>query len=74
MENKRGKSGKMKSKIVRGDTLETLKSLKGSSIDMGVTSPPYNKGEKNKGWLVNAVKYKAARDSFKETEYQKKPD
>jgi len=29
-------------------------------VDLGITSPPYNKKEKNKGWLVNSVKYDAA--------------
>ena len=58
-------------KVVCGDAFETLKGLKDCSMDMGVTSPPYNKGEKNKGWLVNAVKYDAAKDSVKESDYQK---
>ena len=29
--------------IILGDTLQTLKIMESDSIDMGVTSPPYNK-------------------------------
>lgn len=37
---------------------------------MGVTSPPYNKGENKKGWLVNHVKYNGASDKKNEEDYQ----
>lgn len=58
-------------KIICGDTLETLKNIESDSIDMGVTSPPYNKlGKKNKGWLVNDVNYQSFNDSMPENEYQ----
>ncbi|MEK7448851.1 MAG: hypothetical protein AAB019_05135 [Planctomycetota bacterium] len=43
--------------IILGDALETLKKIDDDFIDVGVTSPPYNKGEKDKGWLVDRVKY-----------------
>ena len=34
--------------IINGDTLEELKKLPSNFVDMGITSPPYNKGEKQK--------------------------
>lgn len=57
-------------KIILGDTLEILKKIDSNSIDLGVTSPPYNKGEKNKGWLVKNVKYDNGIDNFPEDFYQ----
>lgn len=57
--------------IVCGDTLKTLQSIEDNSIDMGITSPPYNKlGKKNKGWLVKDVNYQIFNDSMPENEYQ----
>lgn len=57
--------------IILGDTLEVLKTLESNSVDMGVTSPPYNKlGKKNKGWLVKDVKYQEFNDSMPEDLYQ----
>jgi modification methylase len=58
-------------KIYIGDVLEVLKSLPDNSIDLAITSPPYNKGENKKGWLVGNVKYKGVSDKMKEEEYQK---
>jgi len=58
-------------KIFCGDTLTILKSLPDEIIDVGVTSPPYNKGENKKGWLVANVKYKGASDKLPEDLYQK---
>lgn len=57
-------------KILLGDALEVLKKIDSDFIDLGVTSPPYNKGEKNKGWLVKNVKYDKASDNIDEQEYQ----
>ena len=57
-------------KIIQGDALEVLKRLPSDSIDMGVTSPPYNKGENKKGWLVKNVKYSNASDKLPEDKYQ----
>lgn len=57
-------------KIICGDTLEILKKIPSDSIDLGVTSPPYNKGEKHKGWLVKNVKYDKYSDKKSEDEYQ----
>lgn len=56
--------------ILLGDTVEVLKQLPSDSIDLGVTSPPYNKGEKNKGWLVKNVKYNSVNDCIREEYYQ----
>jgi modification methylase len=58
-------------KVIRGDALEILKKIPDNTIDMGVTSPPYNKRENKKGWLVNKVIYKGATDNLPEDEYQK---
>ena len=56
--------------IILGDTLETLKKIDDDFVDVGVTSPPYNKGEKDKGWLVDRVKYHNVPDIKDEKEYQ----
>lgn len=57
-------------KIIQGDALDTLKNIDDNFIDLGITSPPYNKGEKNKGWLVKNVKYNIASDNIPEELYQ----
>lgn len=57
-------------KIVCGDVLEVLKTFPDNCIDVGITSPPYNKGEKHKGWLVNNVKYHKTSDKLPEKEYR----
>ncbi|MCL2598750.1 MAG: site-specific DNA-methyltransferase [Firmicutes bacterium] len=58
------------SRIMQGDALTMLKTLPANSIDTGVTSPPYNKGEKNKGWLVKNVLYDSVGDKMDEQDYQ----
>jgi len=58
-------------KVICGDALETLKKLPSNSIDMGITSPPYNKRENKKGWLVDKVVYTGATDNLPEEEYQR---
>lgn len=58
-------------KIIQGDTLSILKILPDEVVDIGVTSPPYNKGENKKGWLVTNVKYAGATDKLPEELYQK---
>lgn len=58
-------------KIIHGDALTVLKSLPDELVDVGVTSPPYNKGENKKGWLVKNVKYSGATDKLPENEYQR---
>jgi modification methylase len=57
-------------KIFCGDALTILKDLPSEIVDVGVTSPPYNKGENKKGWLVGNVKYEGASDKLPEDEYQ----
>ena len=57
-------------KVLQGDVLEVLRQLPDESVDVGVTSPPYNKGEGQKGWLVDRVKYQGATDKRSEAEYQ----
>lgn len=54
-----------------GDALKLLQKIEAESIDVGVTSPPYNKQENKKGWLVKNVKYAGASDKKDEETYQK---
>lgn len=62
--------GEYLNKIIKGDTLRVLKTLPDGTIDMGVTSPPYNKGENKKGWLVTNVRYSGTTDKLPEHVYQ----
>lgn len=57
--------------IIQGDAFTVLKEIDSNFIDVGVTSPPYNKGEKHKGWLVKNVTYNYSSDNLPESEYQK---
>lgn len=57
-------------KIIEGDTLQVLKQLPDNIIDLSITSPPYNKQEKHKGWLVKNVKYDNYKDVKNEEEYR----
>jgi len=57
-------------KIFQGDALTVLKGLPDKIVDVGVTSPPYNKGENKKGWLVKNVKYAGVSDKINENKYQ----
>ncbi|WP_297681465.1 DNA methyltransferase [Helicobacter sp.] len=56
--------------LICGDTLNELKKLEDNSVDVGVTSPPYNKQENKKGWLVKNVLYDNTCDKLSEEEYQ----
>lgn len=56
--------------IYADDTLVILNKLPSDTIDVGVTSPPYNKGENKKGWLVKNVKYAKTSDKLPELDYQ----
>ncbi|MFN7065183.1 MAG: DNA-methyltransferase [Aquificaceae bacterium] len=58
-------------RVICGDVLEVLRDLPSDSVDIGITSPPYNKGENKKGWLVKNVKYAGASDNLPEEEYQR---
>ena len=53
------------------DCLEGMKLLDDNSIDLIVTSPPYNKHRKNGGRLVKAVDYDEYVDDLDEEQYQK---
>lgn len=56
--------------LIAGDTLEILRQMPADIVNVGVTSPPYNKQEKQKGWLVKNVVYDTYKDAVPETEYQ----
>ncbi|MBD5164701.1 site-specific DNA-methyltransferase [Helicobacter sp.] len=56
--------------LICGEVLCELKKLESDSIDMGITSPPYNKQENKKGWLVKNVKYDTISDKKDEATYQ----
>lgn len=58
-------------KVICADALTFLRSLPANLADMGVTSPPYNKGENKIGWLVANVKYSGVSDRMPEDLYQK---
>ena len=60
----------MKSQLLCGNTLDVLTGLDADIVDVGITSPPYNKQEKQKGWLVKNVVYDTFRDVVPEQEYQ----
>ena len=57
-------------KILQGNTIDKLREIPSDSVHLGITSPPYNKGEKNKGWLVKNVLYDKALDKKEESIYQ----
>jgi len=60
----------LEDRIITGDVLEVLKSLPDEIIDISVTSPPYNKQENKKGWLVKNVEYSHSSDAKPEDLYQ----
>ena len=43
------KDGLGEGKLIEGDTLNVLKKIDDDVVNVGVTSPPYNKQEKQKG-------------------------
>lgn len=57
-------------KILVSDAIDALKSLPDDSIDLTITSPPYNKKKKNTGWLVNNDQYADFDDHLPEIQYQ----
>lgn len=57
-------------RLIVGNTLDVLREIPSNTVDVGVTSPPYNKQEKQKGWLVKNVVYDAYKDAVPEAEYQ----
>ena len=60
----------IENQLILGNSLDILNNLPSNIVDCGVTSPPYNKQEKNKGWLVKNVVYDNASDKKTEAEYQ----
>ncbi len=56
--------------LIKGDTLSTILSIPNNIVNLGITSPPYNKQENNNGWLVTNVTYDNYVDSIPENEYQ----
>lgn len=60
----------MINEFLKGDVLEVLKTLPSDSIDMGVTSPPYNKKKNRKGGLVKDINYTDIEDHLNEELYQ----
>ena len=59
-----------RNKLLLGDTLDLLRGLPSDSVDLALTSPPYNKQEKNRGWLVKEVRYQTHKDALPEQFYQ----
>jgi site-specific DNA-methyltransferase (adenine-specific) len=55
--------------ILKGDVLEVLKNIDSDYFDLGVTSPPYNKGLKG-GPIVKKVEYDVHDDNLPEDVYQ----
>lgn len=64
------KENNYKNSLIAGDTLEVLKQLPDEVVSLGITSPPYNKQEKNNGGLVRNVVYKGFKDKLPEADYQ----
>lgn len=60
---------KIKNTILLGDVINRLKSLPSDSIDLGITSPPYNKQQQG-GPIVKSVVYDEFDDILPEDEYQ----
>ncbi len=61
---------KYNNRLVKGDSLSTLRKMPNEMVDLGITSPPYNKQEKNNGKLVSKVIYEDYQDKLPEPEYQ----
>ena len=57
-------------KIICKDSIQVIREIPENCIDLGITSPPYNKGEDKKGWLVKNIKYSGASDNLPEDIYQ----
>ncbi len=57
-------------KVIIGDALEILRTIPDKTIDITVTSPPYNKRNKSHGWLVTKKKYSNYDDHLAEDKYQ----
>ena len=66
----------MINEVIQGDCLEVLKTLSSDSVDLVVTSPPYNKHSaqrnsyKTDSWKKAAISYEGFEDNLPEDEYQ----
>ena len=60
----------LKNNILLGDVLDVLKKIPSDLIDLGITSPPYNKQQQG-GPIVKSVVYDEFDDILPEDEYQK---
>lgn len=58
-----------KNKILLGDVIEVLKKIPSDSLDLGITSPPYNKQQQG-GPIVKSVVYDEFDDILPESQYQ----
>lgn len=60
-------------RLILGDCLEELKKLESNSVDLVVTSPPYNKNywtrNKEQGSFKRVIKYDSISDSLEPQEY-----
>lgn len=56
-----------KNKVIQGDCLEVMREMPDNSVDMVLTSPPYNLGNNHH---TGAKRHKTYNDSMPETEYQ----
>lgn len=67
---------KLENQIIQGDALEILKTMDSNSVDLVVTSPPYNKhsaerkGHSTDSWKKAGIKYDGFSDDLPEEEYQ----
>lgn len=56
--------------VITGDALCVLSGMPPDFVSAGVTSPPYNKQENKRGWLVDNVRYSQFTDKQPENVYQ----
>ena len=56
--------------VIVGDVLKTLRTFPDESIDVTVTSPPYNKTKQKNGWLISNEAYTHFEDDMEEEKYQ----
>lgn len=58
--------------VLCGNIFDVLPTIPDKFVNLSITSPPYNKGKKNKGWLTDKVVYAANSDDIPEDLYQQK--
>ncbi len=56
--------------LLTGDANEMLDKIADETINLTITSPPYNKKGTQKGWLVDKVEYEKHDDILPEKQYQ----